>query len=129
MIDFISLPTCFPRCLTSLRPLFCKQQLASQNLLCNHIGDKMNDLNDKKVSGAREDNLTASIERQTSQFPSSTFLALAGGSIATAAVLKMAGKHDWALFVGQWAAPFLLLGIYSRLVKQLGSDAESRAGA
>ena len=89
----------------------------------------MNDMNDNKVSGAREDNLTASIERQTSQLPSSTFLALAGGSIATSAVLKMAGKHDWALFVGQWAAPFLLLGIYNKLVKQLGSDAESRARA
>ena len=73
--------------------------------------------------------LTASIERQTSQLPSSAFLALAGGSIATAAALKIAGKHDWALFVGQWAAPFLLLGIYNKLVEQLGSDAESRVRA
>ena len=86
-------------------------------------------MNDNKISGATEDNLTASIERQTSEIPSSTFLVLAGGSIATAAVLKIAGKHDWALFVGQWAAPFLLLGIYNKLVKQLGSDAEARARA
>jgi hypothetical protein len=28
-----------------------------------------------------------------------------------------------ALFVGQWAAPFLLLGIYNKMVKQHGSDA------
>jgi hypothetical protein len=91
-----------------------------------HTGDKMNDMNDNKISGAIEDNVAASIEQQTSKIPSSTFLALAGGSIATSAVLKMAGKHDWALFVGQWAAPFLLLGIYNKLVKQLGSDAEAR---
>ena len=28
-----------------------------------------------------------------------------------------------ALFIGQWAAPFLILGIYNKLVKQHGSDA------
>ena len=66
----------------------------------------MNDLNDNKVSGASEDDLTASIERQTSQLPSSAFLVLAGGSIATAAVLKMAGKHDWACSWGNGPLPF-----------------------
>jgi hypothetical protein len=30
---------------------------------------------------------------------------------------------------GQWAAPFMLLGVYNKLVKQLGSDAETRAEA
>ena len=30
------------------------------------------------------------------------------------------------MFVGQWAAPFLLLGIYNKLVKQHGSDGRSR---
>ena len=59
----------------------------------------------------------------------SAFLALAGGAIAAAAGLKIAGKHDWAMFVGQWAAPFLLLGIYNKQVKQLGSDALSRQEA
>jgi hypothetical protein len=84
---------------------------------------------DKRISGAREDNLTASIESQTSQLPSSAYLAAAGGSIVASAALKLAGKHDWALFVGQWAAPFLLMGVYNKLVKQLGSDAETRAQA
>jgi hypothetical protein len=83
-------------------------------------------LNDQRIAGATEDNFTASIESKTSQLPSSTFLALAGGSIVGAAALKAAGKNDWALFVGQWAAPFLLLGIYNKLVKQLGSDAQSQ---
>lgn len=86
-------------------------------------------MTDKRVSGAKEDNVTASIESQTSQIPSSTFLALAGGSIVGSAALKLAGKHDWALFVGQWAAPFLLLGVYNKLVKQLGSDAETRSAS
>jgi hypothetical protein len=31
--------------------------------------------------------------------------------------------------VGQWAAPFLLLGVYHKMVKQHGSDAESQQKA
>jgi hypothetical protein len=33
------------------------------------------------------------------------------------------------MFVGQWAPTVLILGLYNKLVKQLGSDAVSRAGA
>jgi hypothetical protein len=84
-------------------------------------------MTDKRVSGAREDNLTAGIESQTSKVPSSTFLALAGGAIAASAALRLAGKQDWALFVGQWTAPFLLFGIYNKMVKQHGSDAQSKS--
>jgi hypothetical protein len=84
-------------------------------------------MKDKRVSGVREDNLTAGIESQTSKLPSSTFLAFACGSIAASAALRVAGKPDWALFVGQWAAPFLLFGIYNKMVKQNGSDAEARS--
>jgi len=54
-------------------------------------------------------------------------LAFACGSIAASAALRVAGKPDWALFVGQWAAPFLLFGIYNKMVKQNGSDAEARS--
>lgn len=81
---------------------------------------------DNKVSGAQEDSFTATIEAKTSQIPSSAFLGAALASMATSAVLKASGKEHAALFVGQWAAPFLLLGIYNKLVKQLGSYAESR---
>ena len=80
----------------------------------------------KKVSGATEDNFTGMIEAKTSQIPSSAFLGAALGSMAVSAVLKSSGRDKEALFVGQWAAPFLLLGIYNKLVKQLGSDADSR---
>ena len=31
------------------------------------------------------------------------------------------GRDKDALFVGQWAAMFLILGLYNKLVKQLGS--------
>ncbi len=86
----------------------------------------MNMDNDNKVSGAPEDGFTAAIEAKTSQIPSSAYLAAALVSIATSAIFKASGKDHAALFVGQWAAPFLLLGIYNKMVKQHGSDAESK---
>ena len=62
------------------------------------------------------------IEQETAKLPSDTFLWLAGGSIIGSLALKIAGKDHEALFVGQWAAPFLILGLYNKIVKLLGSD-------
>ena len=62
------------------------------------------------------------IEQQTAKLPSDTFLWLAGGAILGSLSLKMAGRDHEALFVGQWTAPFLLLGLYNKMVKLLGSD-------
>jgi len=62
------------------------------------------------------------IEQQTAKLPSDTFLWLAGGSIATSLTLKIMGRDKDALFVGQWAPTFLILGLYNKLVKLMGSD-------
>ena len=78
---------------------------------------------------ASEDRVTGAIERQTSMVPSSLFLGLALGSMAVSAFLKISGKNHWALFVGQWAAPLLIMGNYNNMVKQHGSDATSRPEA
>ena len=86
-------------------------------------------MNRSKVAGAREDEVTGMIESQTSQIPSMGYLGAAIGSMAVSAIFKMAGKDEWALFFGQWAAPFLLMGVYNKMVKQHGSDAESRTSA
>ncbi len=69
-----------------------------------------------------EDQVTAAIEKFTSQVPSSAYLALAVGSMAVSVGFQIAKKKDLSLFVGQWAAPFLILGIYNKLVKLHGSD-------
>jgi hypothetical protein len=37
------------------------------------------------------------------------------------------GRDEWALFVGQWAPAFLILGVYNKMVKQHGTDYASRA--
>ena len=76
--------------------------------------------------GEREDEFTGAIESQTSKVPSSAYLGMAIGSIVASATLKAIGNDQWALFVGQWAPTFLILGMYNKLVKQLGSDAYSR---
>src|SRR4051794_37671424 len=62
------------------------------------------------------------IEEQTAKLPSDTFLWLAGASIGGSLLLKMAGKDHHSLFVGQWARPFLILGLYNKIVKVAGHD-------
>lgn len=77
---------------------------------------------------ATEDQITAAIEKFTAQIPSSVYLAAALASMAVSLGLKAAKKDHGALFIGQWAAPFLILGIYNKLVKQHGSDAVAAEG-
>jgi hypothetical protein len=47
--------------------------------------------------------------------------------MAASAVLKIMGRDNWALFVGQWAPAFLIMGVYNKMVKQHGSDAWTKA--
>ena len=79
----------------------------------------------KVRGGGAEDRITGAIESQTSRIPSWGYLAAAFGSIAASAILKMVGKHDWALFVGQWPVAFMVMGVYNKIVKQHGSDSYS----
>jgi hypothetical protein len=62
------------------------------------------------------------IEEQTAKLPSDVFLWAAGASIFASLTLKMLGKHQDALFIGQWASPFLILGVYNKIIKVAGSD-------
>ncbi len=80
---------------------------------------------DYRSRGTKEDNVTGMIESKTSRLPSTAYLGAAIGAMAVSAVLNLSGKKHWSLFVGQWASPFLLLGVYNKMVKQHGSDAES----
>jgi hypothetical protein len=62
------------------------------------------------------------IERQTAKLPSDTFLWMAFGSMAISAAAQTMGNKDAALFVGQWAPTLLILGLYNKIVKEMGSD-------
>ena len=70
----------------------------------------------------KEGPLATMIEEQTAKIPSDVFLWTAIGAIAVSAVLQIAGGRTKSLFVGQWVAPFLLLGLYNKLVKLEGHD-------
>ena len=37
-------------------------------------------------------------------------------------LFQLMGKKHLSLFIGQWAAPFLILGLYNKLVKLQGHD-------
>lgn len=70
----------------------------------------------------KEGRVTRKIENQTAKIPSDYFLWAALGSMAVSAALQCSKSKHISLFVGQWAPSFLLLGIYNKLVKQLGHD-------
>jgi hypothetical protein len=74
-----------------------------------------------------EGKVATGIEEQTAKLPSDLFLWAALGSMTASLTLKIMAKKHTALFVGQWAAPFLLLGIYNKLVKLEGHDQENKS--
>jgi hypothetical protein len=77
-------------------------------------------------AGARqhegEGSVARMIEQQTVKIPSDMFLWAAGASIVGSLTLEALGEEHKALFVGQWAPTFLILGLYNKLVKLHGSE-------
>ena len=70
----------------------------------------------------KEGPVAKAIEEQTGKIPSDVFLWAALGSMSVSLLLQLFHKKHTSLFVGQWAAPFLLLGLYNKLVKLEGHD-------
>jgi hypothetical protein len=70
----------------------------------------------------KEGKVATAIEEQTAKIPSDVFLWAALGSMAISLSLQLAGSKHRSLFIGQWAAPFLLFGVYNKLVKLEGHD-------
>lgn len=73
-----------------------------------------------------EGKVARAIEYQTAKLPSDVFLWAAGAAILGSWILNSAGKEHASLFVGQWVAPTLILGLYNKLVKVAGSDQTHR---
>ena len=74
------------------------------------------------IGSHTEGTVARAIESQTAKLPSDTFLWLAVGAMTASATLQIMGNRQVSLFVGQWAPTLLILGLYNKLVKQLGSD-------
>lgn len=66
--------------------------------------------------------LSGTAQTPASKFPTDAFMWAAGASVAGSLAFKMAGRHQDALFVGQWAPTFLLLGIIGKLARNFGND-------
>jgi len=74
----------------------------------------------------KEGPIAKTIEDQTAKLPSDLFLWTSVAAMGASLTLKLMGKKNTALFIGQWAAPFLLFGIYNKLVKLEGHDSTSK---
>lgn len=81
---------------------------------------------DYKAEQSQEGQVTSYLESRTSRMPSGFYLGAALASMGLSLAFKMAGKNHMALFLGQWAAPFLVIGTYNKMVKQHGSDTTAR---
>lgn len=71
-----------------------------------------------------EGKVAKKIEDVTAQISSDKYLWCAVGAMIASASLICAKKKHAALFVGQWAAPFLIMGLYNKLVKTEGHEGE-----
>ncbi|QJW94542.1 hypothetical protein [Frigoriglobus tundricola] len=78
--------------------------------------------NSREAQRHSEGSVARGIEHYTAQMPSDWFLWAAGGSILASLTLHAVGRKEDAQFVGQWVAPFMLLGVYNKIVKVAGSD-------
>ena len=66
--------------------------------------------------------MARTIEAQTAKLPSDSLLWAAVAAMGVALVLQISGKKPESLFIGQWAAPFRLVGVCNKLVKVAGAD-------
>ncbi|MEX2573014.1 MAG: hypothetical protein WD317_01905 [Balneolaceae bacterium] len=70
----------------------------------------------------KEGKIAEEIEERTAQIPSDAYLWTAVSLMGLSLTLKLLQKDDVALFVGQWPAPILIMGVYNKIVKTQGSD-------
>ncbi|ADY51734.1 hypothetical protein Pedsa_1166 [Pseudopedobacter saltans DSM 12145] len=83
------------------------------------------EFNMENQTSHQEGEVTKKIENQTAKLPSDLFLWASLVSMGVSLSLQCMRHKHLSLFVGQWAAPFLLLGIYNKIVKTQGHDKES----
>lgn len=72
-----------------------------------------------------EGRVARTLEEQTAKMPSDVWLWAAFAAIGVSMLFHGTGKREDGLFVGQWVAPFLLFGVYNKIVKVAGYDRAS----
>lgn len=71
-----------------------------------------------------EGRVAKTIEQQTKRLPSDWFLWAALGSIGLSLGLRAMDREDDSNFVGTWAPTLLILGLYNKIVKVVGSEGQ-----
>ena len=61
------------------------------------------------------------IEQQAAKIPSHYFLFVALGAMCASASLEVSGRRRASRFIGMWPTPLLVLGMYNKMVKTLGT--------
>jgi hypothetical protein len=79
---------------------------------------------DMDMEEQKEGPVARAIERRTSRIPSDLFLWTGVAAIGVSLTLALTGRRQAANFVGQWVPTVLLLGVYNKIVKVAGHDAE-----
>jgi hypothetical protein len=74
----------------------------------------------------KEGPVAKAIETQTAKLPSDLFLWTAAGFWISSLVLHSVGRKHAALMVGQCITPVLVMGLYDKLVKLQGHDAQKK---
>ncbi len=67
-----------------------------------------------------ESSVTRILEQQAAKIPSHVFLSASLMSMGASALCELRGNERLARFVGMWAAPLLIMGVYNKLVKTFG---------
>ncbi len=70
----------------------------------------------------REGYVATMIEEQTAKIPSDIYLWTAIGAMAVSLTFKLLQRSETSMFIGQWAPSLLIMGLYNKLVKQMGHD-------
>jgi hypothetical protein len=81
------------------------------------FGERLHD-----IAGKGEGRMTEMIESQTAEIPSMAFLMFGVGAMALSWLFLLSGRRNVANFIGQWVPTILIMGLYNKLVKQLGHD-------
>ncbi len=72
-----------------------------------------------QTSNSAQEHSQRLVERVTSQLesiPPDSFLVGAALSVGASLALRVAGRYQDALFVGQWAPTLLLVGLFSKVM-------------
>ena len=72
---------------------------------------------------------SCAIENTLAGIPANCWIVAALGSISLSLLLKMNDRRDDSRFIGDWVAPFLLLGVYTKLLKMQPEPSRSNLPA